>query len=135
MSIISVGDVISQNMTKNNIPVHILIVDNKVMREPITPISLEAEQTLRVKNPSGTLTLETWRILKEALRQKRKTRVLVDGEEDLLTLVAVLRAPENSFVVYGQPKEGVVVVKNTKQAKEKVRKIIEEMEPASEKLK
>jgi uncharacterized protein (UPF0218 family) len=39
--------------------------------------------------------------------------VVVDGEEDLLVLVAVLYAPVGGLVVYGQPGEGVVVVRVT----------------------
>jgi uncharacterized protein (UPF0218 family) len=53
--------------------------------------------------------------------------VLVEGEEDLLTLVAVLKAPENSLVVYGQPHEGIVAVRVDKTTKEKVRQIVETM--------
>jgi uncharacterized protein (UPF0218 family) len=34
----------------------------------------------------------------------------VEGEEDLLTLVAMAVAPLGSFVIYGQPGEGLVVV-------------------------
>ena len=55
--------------------------------------------------------------------------MLVEGEEDLLTLVAVLKAPENSLVVYGQPHEGVVAVKVDKAIKEGIRKIIAAMKP------
>jgi hypothetical protein len=57
--------------------------------------------------------------------------VVVDGEEDLLTLVAVLHAPEKSLVVYGQPQEGIVVVRVTKQKKEMIRRIVEAMEMLS----
>ena len=42
---------------------------------------------------------------------------MVDGEEDLLALVAVLYAPQNSFVVYGQPHCGIVFVKVTSRRK------------------
>ncbi len=57
--------------------------------------------------------------------------MVVDGEEDLLTLVAVLCAPENSLVVYGQPHEGIVVVKVTEKTKRKIRRIVEAMETFS----
>jgi len=55
----------------------------------------------------------------------------VDGEEDLLTLVAVLHAPENSFIVYGQPREGVVIVKATREKKAEVAEILKAMESVS----
>lgn len=129
--IISVGDAVSDSMMRHGVSPQVLIVDNKVMRQPIQPIAVDADQTLHVKNPAGTLAEETWAVIKEALRGKRRTRVLVDGEEDLLTLVAVLCAPENSVVVYGQPREGIVVVKVTEKTREMVRRIVDSMEQVS----
>ena len=129
--IISVGDAVSDSMTRHGFSPQVLIVDNKVMRKVIQPIALDADQTLHVKNPPGTLSEEAWTIIKEALRGKRRTKVLVDGEEDLLTLVAVLCAPENSLVVYGQPREGIVVVKVTEKTRETMRRIVDAMEQSS----
>ena len=133
--LISVGDVVSSNMTKHGISPQVLIVDNKVLRKPIKPIPTNADQTLHLKNPPGTLTEKAWTVIREALGEKRRTRVLVDGEEDLLTLVAVLCAPENSLVLYGQPQKGIVAVRVTEQKKEHVRQIVEEMERSYERLK
>jgi len=133
--IISVGDVVSESMAKRGIFPQVMIVDNRVMRESIAPIVVEANQTLHLKNPPGTLTDEAWSIMQEALRQGQRTKVVVDGEEDLLALVAVLCAPENSLVVYGQPREGVVVVKVTEKTKGIMRGIVELMEEFFEKLK
>ena len=133
--IISVGDIVSKNMTEHHIPTHTIIVDNKVARETIKPIKIKAKRTLHVKNPPGTLTPETWTIIQEALKQDRPTRVLVNGEEDLLTLVAVSQAPENALVVYGQPNQGAVAVKVTEEMRRKVQLIIDAMEPVVEKSK
>jgi hypothetical protein len=55
---------------------------------------------------------------------------VVEGEEDLLTLVAVVEAPENSLVVYGQPREGLVVVKVDEKIKKRVKEIVDSMESA-----
>ncbi len=49
--------------------------------------------------------------------------LLVDGEEDLLTLVAVLYAPENALVVYGQPNQGIVVVRVTSKKRAEAERI------------
>mgnify|MGYP001051709271 CR=1 FL=1 len=127
--IISVGDVVSENMMKHGIQPHVWVVDHKVMRESVTPISIEGAQVLHVKNPPGTLTEEAWSVMREALRTRRLTKVLVDGEEDLFTMVAVLCAPQNSFVIYGQPEEGIVVVKVTREKREQVRRVVEAMKP------
>ncbi|UCE44404.1 MAG: DUF359 domain-containing protein [Candidatus Bathyarchaeota archaeon] len=126
--LISVGDVVSDNMIRHNIQPEISIVDNKIMRRKITPIQINASQTLRLRNPAGTLTEEAWTIMRKAFEEKTQTRVLVNGEEDLLTLIVVLCAPENSLVIYGQPQKGIVAVRVTDQKKEQVRQIIDAME-------
>jgi len=131
LKIISVGDVVSGNMMKKGILPQVMIVDNIVMRKAIAPILVDANEILYMKNPSGTLSEEAWSVIREALALERRTKVLVDGEEDLLTLVAVLCAPENSLVVYGQPHEGIVVVKVTEKTKETMRRIVDEMEQSS----
>jgi len=133
--IIAVGDVVSKNMTEHHILTHVMIVDNKVLRQNIKPIKVKAKRTLHVKNPAGTLTQETWTTIKKALKQDQPTRVLVDGEEDLLALVAVSLAPENTLVVYGQPNQGVVAVKVTEDMRRKVQSVIDAMEPVVEKSK
>ena len=131
LKIVSVGDVVSGNMMKKGILPQVMIVDNVVMRKAIAPILVDANEILHVKNPPGTLSEEAWSVIREALALERRTKVLVDGEEDLLTLVAVLCAPENSLVVYGQPHEGIVVVKVTEKTKETMRRIVDEMEQSS----
>ena len=126
--IISVGDSISKNLTRSNIFPKLSIVDNKVMRRKIQPITLKADKTLYARNPPGTITDEAITTIKEAIKYNGHVKIVIDGEEDLLTLVAALYAPENSFIVYGQPLEGIVVVKVTNQKKEEVTEIMKAME-------
>ena len=126
--IVSVGDVVSENMTKHGILPHLVIVDNKTMRESIKPVFIETDQTLYLKNPPGTLVDEAWTVIRGALEQKVRTKIIIDGEEDLLTLVVVLCASEGSFVVYGQPHEGIVIIRVTKRKREMVQRIVNAME-------
>ncbi len=129
--IISVGDIVSSHMVEHGISLDILLVDNKTMREPIQPIAVDVDQTLYAKNPPGAITDEAWAAVRQAIRQKGRTKVIIDGEEDLLTLVTVLSAPADAFVVYGQPRVGVVVVKVTEEAKETMRRIVDSMVDSS----
>jgi len=124
---ISVGDVVSKNLTENSIFPKLYIVDNKVMRKRIQPIALKADKTFFVRNPPGTITEQALATIQEALERNRRVKIVVDGEEDLLTLAAILYAPENSFVIYGQPLEGIVVVKVTKQKRKEVTEVLEAM--------
>lgn len=127
--IISVGDAVSESLMKKDLFPDVFIVDHKVMRKSVTAVLAEAYETRYVKNPAGVLTEEALRVIQEVVEEKeKKIRIVVDGEEDLLTLPAVLYAPENALVVYGQPRRGIVVVKVTRQKRERVRQVIEAME-------
>lgn len=126
---ISVGDVVSRNMLRHGIVPQLMIVDNKIMRATVEPFETQAKKKMSVVNPPGTLTAETWTVVDNALKQKELVLIVVDGEEDLLTLVAVLRLPKGSLVVYGQPRKGIVVVKVDKIIKQKVSQIVRSMEP------
>jgi uncharacterized protein (UPF0218 family) len=128
--IISVGDIVSKALVELGIKPHIMIIDGKAMRKQIQPLEVEAKNRILLNNPAGTLTPLAWVATAEALRKKTPTLIFVDGEEDLLTLVAVLEAPENALVAYGLPNEGVVVAKADATAKRKANLIIEAMEPA-----
>ena len=130
-AIISVGDIVSLHMIKHGIALNVIVVDNKTMRKPIQPITVDADQTLYAKNPPGAITDEAWAAIKSAIAQKGRTKVIVDGEEDLLTVVTVLSAPDDALVVYGQPHKGIVVVKVTKETREKMHRIVDAMEESS----
>ncbi len=125
--IVTVGDRVSEDLTSYRLLPHVLIVDNKVMRKEIPPISATADIVINVKNPPGTITDEAWLAIERAMANSQRTKIVVDGEEDLLTLVAILTAPENSLVFYGQPSEGVVAVKTTVEMKQKIREIVNAM--------
>lgn len=124
---VAVGDRVSQDLTISQLPPDILIVDNKIMRKKISPISATAEEAVRVSNPQGTITDEAWQAIETAMKSSERTKITVDGEEDLLTLAAILLAPLNAIVFYGQPREGIVAVKATAKTKQKIKAIIEEM--------
>jgi uncharacterized protein (UPF0218 family) len=129
-AIISVGDTVSRNLAKTQLHPQISIIDNKCMRRSASPTVLPAEKTIRVENPQGTITEEAISAIQDALETTQRTQIVVEGEEDLLTLIAIMRAPHNSFVVYGQPLEGLVVVKVTDEKRAQVSKILKAMEKA-----
>jgi uncharacterized protein (UPF0218 family) len=130
-SIISVGDAVSRNMIKHGFSPDVFVVDNKIMREPVQPIEVDTDRILHASNPPGTITDEAENSIKFALEKKGRTKVVIDGEEDLLAVVTVLFAPENAFVVYGQPHVGVVVVKVNDERRENMRRIVDSMGESS----
>ena len=125
--IISVGDTVSKNLAENHMFPQLSIVDNRVMRRNVQPVPLTAEKIIHVKNPPGTITEEALEAIQGAIKSNCRVKIVADGEEDLLTLIAVLYSPENAFVIYGQPYEGVVVVKVTPEKKAEVAGILKAM--------
>ena len=130
-NIISVGDTVSKNLVENGFSPKLYIIDNRCMRKNTKPSTLSADQTVYVTNPPGTITNEAEQAIEAALKQNEQVKIVVKGEEDLLTLVAIAYASENSYVIYGQPHEGIVVVKVTPDKKTEIASILESMEKRS----
>ncbi len=49
--------------------------------------------------------------------RKKNVVILVDGEEDVLTLPCITGSPDNPLVLYGQPSQGLVVATATPSVK------------------
>jgi len=129
-TIISVGDTVSKNLNENHLTTKLSIIDNRVMRKSARPFQLYVDKIVKIKNPPGTITEEAIEAIQEAIKSNYRVKIVVDGEEDLLTLVAVIYAPENSFVIYGQPYEGIVAIKVTPEKKLEIAEILKNMETA-----
>ncbi len=124
--IISVGDRVSRSLFDFKMNPKVSIIDNKCMRRKIKPKTV-AEKVIQVPNPRGTITEEAIAAVRAAFDEDKRVQIIVEGEEDLLALFAVLYAPENSLVVYGQPREGIVIVKVTPEKKAKVTDFLKAM--------
>lgn len=125
--IVSVGDAVSRNLYDNKMTPQLSITDNKRMRKKVKPKVFADTNVVHVKNPQGTITEEAIAAIRKALESDGPVHIIVDGEEDLLALVAILYAPERSLVFYGQPYEGVVVVEVTSEKKTEAMEILKAM--------
>jgi uncharacterized protein (UPF0218 family) len=125
--IVSVGDTVSRNLHEHRMNPQLSITDNKRMRRRIQPRIFTGKKVVQVKNPQGTITEEAITAIRQALESDERVHIIVDGEEDLLALVVVFYAPEKSLVVYGQPYEGIVVVKVTSEKKAEAAEIFKAM--------
>ncbi|MHA2060199.1 MAG: pantetheine-phosphate adenylyltransferase [Candidatus Ranarchaeia archaeon] len=110
LTVIAVGDVITQQLDKQNYQAHIYFIDFKTKREGISKYIPKSEHLLSIRNPPGEITPEAWTTLQIALDTIGSSVVVVTGEEDLLVLPAILLAPLGSVILYGQPDEGVVLI-------------------------
>ena len=122
--IISIGDVCTLGLLAMGIRPHLAVFDHRYMRNELEPGSVKIlEQNfpdpLKMSNPPGTLSEDILRDAGELI--EKGGAILIEGEEDLTALAFIKSAGKNDLIIYGQPNEGMVVVK----ADEKVKKKIE----------
>ena len=115
--VIAIGDVVAENLLKVGIEPSMIIIDGKSMRESL---DYTFECDITVKNPQSEITEEMVNAIKKGYK-----RIFVEGEEDLASLPAILYADENTLIVYGQPSEGIMVIRPSEENKQKVRETLE----------
>ncbi len=124
--VVAVGDVVSRETLLAKIPVDVRIVDMMTLRKSTESTEYPSKRVFKARNPAGVITMGAWSVVREAL-SARNAVVWVEGEEDLLTLPCVLESPDHSIVLYGQPREGLVVVRSSREKKSEVRALLERM--------
>jgi len=126
--LITVGDTTTENMLNLDIAPSLQIVDNQEKRKERKSLSIKGvNTTLSCKNPAGEITPESIATIKKGFDSKPPVRIIVDGEEDLLVIPACIFAPANAVVMYGQPNEGLVIVKIDTEIRDKAQKILDSM--------
>ncbi len=129
-TLVTIGDVVTANILDSRIRPDLAVVDliamrSETSRELRDKISKFKVREIRVKNPPGLITPELWKIFEKL---KLPAKIIVEGEEDLATLPAVLSLPLGTVVVYGQPKEGLVAVEITAEKKLEFADILKKFE-------
>jgi GTP-dependent dephospho-CoA kinase len=123
--IIAVGDVVAKNLVASDIDAKILIVDGKTRRTEVVGAGrFPGFYRLQLTNPRAHITEAAWEKIGAALASPKRSVIEVRGEEDLLSIPAILLVPEGSFVVYGLPGEGMVVVRCDVEAKTHVSSLL-----------
>lgn len=124
--VITVGDATTEKLIKCGIIPSLQIVDGLEKRfKRELPLS-SAKTTFSCDNPPAQITQESIEVIKKAL-QVPPARITVIGEEDLLVLPVCVHAPENSVVLYGQPNEGLVIVRINSEIRNKAQSIMNSM--------
>ncbi len=123
-----VGDFTSKNVLDAGLEPDLIVVDNRVMRSEVPPLDLGERRKITAINQAGTVDSSVWIALGEAVILKSRVSVIVEGEEDLLVLPLISLTPIGSLIVYGQPREGMVVVEVTKKIKGWVEDFLSRME-------
>ena len=129
--LVSVGDYCTMDLITRGRPPDIALVDFKTRREARVEYAGRLEKfgdiVMSVSNPPAMITRESWLAISEAFKLKKRVRLDIQGEEDLLSLVCVALAPLGTVVVYGLPGKGAVVVHVDKKEKSKMRSIFKRM--------
>lgn len=132
--VISVGDFCTLELLRCGVKPDVVIYDHLCKRKPDDKgmrgvLDAYDGKGVKVRNPAGTICDGLERAIEAALA-KGHGKILVEGEEDLAALPAIMLAPECSLIVYGQPDEGAVLVEATEEKKTKAREIYSRMETA-----
>lgn len=107
--VIAVGDVTCATLADVNYFPDVQVVDGITKRGRFAR-DFKANIEYTVYNPPATLYPEAWSVMNTAINSKRKALIKVEGEEDLLGFPAVLLAPNDAVLLYGQPDVGIVWV-------------------------
>ena len=127
-TIITVGDRTTENMLQLGLKPQVQIIDGLEKRNQRIVLTDDTVNTnLSCKNPPGEITEESIQVIQKAFSCESPVRITVDGEEDLLVIPVCIHAPENSIVMYGQPNEGLVIIRVTPEIKAKVQKLLDSM--------
>ncbi|HKZ41315.1 MAG TPA: GTP-dependent dephospho-CoA kinase family protein [Candidatus Hodarchaeales archaeon] len=155
-TVVTVGDVVTGTLIQSGLMPNLAIIDGQTLRGPYSGRFLSRKNLQQdflpkrrwetVENPQATLTRASFTKIQSILNdinQQMKSRLLpfgqrnleflnvllCSGEEDLLVIPSVFYAPsDNSLVMYGQPGQGIVVVKVDSTSKTKVTEILSKFE-------
>ena len=133
-NIISIGDHVTYTLLKNDIEPSFCVVDFKTRRgkcpkKIVKTLKSFGKKSIVVENPPGTISDDLINTIKLAIENLNigSLRIEVIGEEDLASLPAIFYAPPDATIIYGLPNKGVLVVKPTREMKQKVEEVLDEM--------
>jgi len=133
--VIAIGDMTTYYLLKAGIVPDMCLVDHITMRLPVDHeirkgTAHESFKDVRVNNPPGVITKELMDAIRDNMDSRVPVRIFVTGEEDLAVIPACLYAPDSAAVIYGQPNEGVVVVRVNEQKRKETKAILDQMAAA-----
>ena len=127
--IVTVGDIVTKTLIENNITPKLSIFDLKTQRDIPVEIDHIFKRIIKIKNPPGYISDEAIESIKYlSTIDDKDIALLVDGEEDLLALIVIKYFPIGTYVLYGQPNEGIVVLKIDNLLKQEIDKILKQFE-------
>ena len=129
--VICVGDMVTVTLLDMGKAPDVAVFDYRTQRsenpDAVARIAGMSGTLVQVANPPGMITKALWRAVRDAVRSSKRTKIKVDGEEDLAALVAIAMAPEGAHVIYGLPQRGLMVVRAEDSARAAAAAVISRM--------
>jgi uncharacterized protein (UPF0218 family) len=126
-TICSVGDVTTKNLNSASVDIFLQIVDLKTKRKIDGSFS-HVEGSLKVFNPPGVITHDLFLAIEKIFEEGRKTRIEVDGEEDLAVIPIIFYSKLDTVIAYGIPDKGMACLEVTQSLKEKIDDLLKRMD-------
>jgi uncharacterized protein (UPF0218 family) len=134
-AIVAVGDMVCYTLVSSGVIPKISVFDFKTERRRVPDawadalLSIPGAQ-LNVRSPPGCLSLEMWNALRLAWEFPGRTKMIVDGEEDLAGLASIYMM-KGALVVYGLPGIGMTAVESNEDSRRTAYSILAAMIPVS----
>jgi uncharacterized protein (UPF0218 family) len=130
--VVAVGDVVTAHLLRAGRTPDLSVIDGRTKREAVSEKTAAALEALppgvEVRNPAAELTEPLLDALCDGLSATEPRVVDVDGEEDLATLPVVVAAATGTAVVYGQPDEGMVLVRVTPETRAEMERLLRQFD-------
>jgi pantetheine-phosphate adenylyltransferase len=132
--VIAVGDISVLSLTQQGITPNLSVIDlhsgRQTFATSLKKLGLKSTPNLTATNAAASITPSLAKTIQSALTRliKRPTdtlSLLIEGEEDLAVLPAILLSPLSWVVIYGQPEEGLVYIPITQEIKLKSLKLLQ----------
>ncbi len=133
-NIVAIGDIVCYVLKHSGVTPTLSLIDGKTQRKALNDdilCHILEKDRCNALNRKGTIEKKTVEALMKLLNMghnKAPRQMFIEGEEDLLTLPAILFAPLGYCVWYGMRDRGCVCVKVTEKKKEKVYNILSQFE-------
>jgi pantetheine-phosphate adenylyltransferase len=130
--LITVGDVTTQTVFSFGVQPSLVIIDLHVERKPyqsLTAYKFPKKYVIKhIQSGPGFIATRAVKAIQQWRKNvKKRTILVIEGEEDLLAIPAIIHAPSRSIVYYGSPsssgKEGLVEVKVDRATQEQAKKL------------
>ncbi|HEX9709378.1 MAG TPA: DUF359 domain-containing protein [Candidatus Thermoplasmatota archaeon] len=138
LPVAAVGDVCARAAAARLPNLHFVVVDLRTKRGPIAgddPMRTWGDRAVRVASPPEVVTADLYNAVLDAAGARHRTRIVVDGEEDLAVLPAIMHMGPGATVIYGMPDRGVTAVRvdgeSQRLARQFLQEFVVEREPGS----